>query len=57
MRTDEIIYAGDLRIEGWHHYNRMVLDPSGLSTCLVAQSNNSLQEVIEYEDAGLRERE
>ena len=43
----KIKYEEPLEIEGWHHMNKIVLNPEGISTTLHAQSNNSLQKIKE----------
>ena len=43
----KIKYEEPLEREGWHHMNKIVLNPEGISTTLHAQSNNSLQKIKE----------
>jgi len=43
----KIKYEEPLEREGWHHMNKIVLSPEGISTTLHAQSNNSLQKIKE----------
>lgn len=41
----KIILEEPLIREGWHKRNKQVINPEGISSCIVAQSNNSLQKV------------
>ena len=43
----KIKYEEPLEREGWHHMNKIVLNPEGISTTINAQSNNSLQKIKE----------
>jgi len=42
---NKIIFEEPLIRDGWHKRNKQVINPNGISSCVVAQSNNSLQKV------------
>lgn len=44
--NEMIIYAGHLRISGWHRKACEVISPEGISTCIHCQSNNLLQKIL-----------
>ena len=44
---NKIILEEPLQRDGWHKRNKQVLNPEGISSCIVAQSNNSLQKISE----------
>ena len=44
---NKIIYEEPLERDGWHKRNKSVISPEGISSCIMAQSNNSLQKISE----------
>lgn len=47
---NKIILEEPLIRDGWHKRNKQVINPEGISSCVVAQSNNSLQKVAVEEN-------
>ena len=47
---NKIILEEPLVRDGWHKRNKQVINPEGISSCVVAQSNNSLQKVVVEEN-------